>query len=215
MKYLFCLVLIFLLGCKSYDLEDDRKTRVPNINNDNDSVTDFDFPEIEDLGLDEIRENRKECYKYTNHTAKHTLFRDKALFTPIVNCIAYNIDYGLEPICEAENRAKEELKRSNDDDYTDAIEEYLDDLEDQKFDFIEDIFDVADDFEDVCDDLEDEISKEVNEIGERWVRSLAKAGTRLALVKDCERVSKVMINKSDRACSGINFEALYDEHRKK
>ena len=171
-------------------------------------ATDFELPEIDKMGLDEVRENRKECATYTNHTIKmenSPLFR---LLSPVLNCFAYNIDYGLEPICEAENLAKEELERSNDEGYTDALESYLDDLENQKKDFI-DIIKLHDGM--LCDEFGDD----VDEIGESQVRSLIKTGNRVALLKDCERVSKVMESKVDKTCYGISFNALNEKHNKK
>ena len=176
-------------------------------------ATDFELPEIDKMGLDEVRENRKECATYTNHTIKmenSPLFR---LLSPVLNCFAYNIDYGLEPICEAENLAKEELERSNDEGYTDALESYLDDLENQKKDFIDVIYKLHNGI--LCDEFGDEFGDDVDEIGESQVSRSLITGSRVALLKDCERVPQVMVSKVEKTCYGINFNAINEKHNKK
>ena len=217
MKYLLCFILIFLMGCKSYDLDGDRE-RNPRIKKDkgDDTVTEFDFPEIENLDLDEIRKNKKTCSNYDNHTVQHPLLGSVAILNFAVNCIAYGIDKGLEPICEAEARAKEELDRSNDDDYTEALENYLENLENQKDDFIDDISEIADEFYDLCRDFEDEGKDEVNDtVSEGWARKGLNILFRTVAIKDCERTYKVMDSKVELACSGINFEALHKKETEK
>ena len=179
-------------------------------------ATDFELPEIDKMGFDKVQENRKECATYMNHTIKveNPFFN---LSRPTLNCFAYNIDYGLEPICELENLAKEELERSNDEDYTDALESYLDDLENQKKDFIDVIYNLYDGIFNVCAALDkglNEFDKEVmNEFDKELESSTILVASRL--VKECKHVYRVMESKVDKTCYGINFNALNEKHNKK
>ena len=210
MKYLLCFTLIFLMGCNLYDLGAD-KERTPGIKRDKDgAVTEFDFPDIKDLGLDEVRKNRKNCASYKNHTLKNHILEDKALFNSIVNCMAYSIDKGLDPICEAELQAKEELERSNSEAYTEAIEDYLDVLEEQKGDFIDDIRVLSDEFFELCEgDLAGWIDEEIDKSNSSLKRAILKGFDNIAVTGDCRRVYRAMDSKVNGPCSGINFDALY------
>ena len=152
-------------------------------------ATDYEFA---DLDLYEVRENRRECMAYTNHTIK---YYGKGL-SSLVNCIAYNIDKGVKPICEEENLAKEELERSNDENYTYELNIYLSVLENQKQDFVDDIYKLSERVFKICDEREaffDEINKELGV--DDWLSVALGYSVNNRYQKDCESFYKAMNNK--------------------
>ena len=129
MKWIFFTIIFLLSSCKPFSLDDQRKPRTRDREEGN---VRFENPGIDEIGLDEIRENKDDCGNYENHTSKSLFLGDKSPLNRTVNCIAYNIDKGLKPLCDLEKEVKEELKSTRDSRKEEALEIYLNDIENEK-----------------------------------------------------------------------------------
>ena len=189
------------MSCKPYSLDNGRE---PRVRDDARGKTKFEIPDIEDIGLDEVR-NKEGCSDYENHTAKSVFLGENSYLNSIVNCIAYNIDKGLKPVCEQEELAREELDKTRDDRYAEEIEVYLEELEYEKELFIDHIYELADPIYKQCGDMEDEIDKDIDRQTNAFGRAVLRLGSDVLFNSECRRVYRVMESKANLACIDLDF----------
>jgi len=206
MKWIIFLTLFLLGSCKPYSLEQTRD-RTPEVRDSEGGETEFEIPDIGEIGLDEIRASREEdCENYTNHTSQSLVLGDNSPFNPVVNCIAYNIDKGLKPLCELEKDVREQLEKTRDNRKEEELELYLDQIEVEKDQFIDYIYGISDPIYDACADLEDSIDDKIDDkIDSRAWRALTGTFFGLTFNSECHRIYRVMESKANSACANLNF----------
>ena len=212
MKWFVFTVIFLFIACEGFDLDNGRD-RSPKKDSAKGSPV-FELPEIEDLN--EVRENKDECSNYENHTSRSVFLGKNSWANPIVNCIAYNVDNGLKPLCEAEELAKEALSKTRDDYYAEEIEIYLDELEYEKELFVDYIYDLADPVYDYCANVEDVIDDEIDEIRDsnsRIAGTLVGLGADVLINSECRRIYRVMESKANLACINLDFTSFKTRRR--
>lgn len=210
MKWIIFAVIFLLSSCKPYSLDDGKGPRVRD--NEKGRVK-FDLPDIKEIGLDEIRENKDVCKDYENHTSKSLVLGENSPLNPVVNCIAYNIDKGLKPLCDLEKEVREELNNTRNDREAEELDIYLQDIEVEKELFVDHIYDIADPIYDFCEDVEDDIDDKVDEIDNGIARALTGAIADLTVNAECRRVYRVMESKAGLACVNLDFRANSSRRR--
>jgi len=194
------------MGCVPYSVDGGRDRRPPRVTDDNEGRPKFEIPDIEEIGLEEVRNNKDKCQDYTNHTSRSVFLGEVSWANPIVNCIAYNIDKGLKPLCEQEERAKEELRETRDDRYAEEIEAFLSELEDEKELFVDHIYELADPIYDSCEDMEDQI--ETRYIKNRVAKTSYNLLGDILVNSECRRIYRVMESKANLACVNLDFRSF-------
>ena len=216
MKWIIFTIIFLLSSCKPYSLENERRPRAtnPRVTDKEKGRVKFEIPGIKEIGLDEIRENKDGCINYENHTSKSLVFGDNSPFNPIVNCIAYNIDKGLKPLCDLEKEVKEKLNSTRDRREEEELEIYLDDIGIEKELFIDHIYEIADPVYDYCEDFEDDLDDEIDEVGNSFLRGLLGAATDLTINSECRRIYRVMESKAGLACIDLDFRSKLSFRRR-
>jgi len=205
MKWTAFFIIFFLIACEPLSLDSERDV----IQDDGKGRPDFSPPDIENLSGEEVRENKEGCKDYTNHTSRSPVWGNKSPFNPVVNCIAYNIDMGLKPICEQIEATRAELNKSGHDPrYQEEIEIYLQTLEEERALSVEYIYELSDPVYEACGDFEDFLDDETDNIGSNFLRTLGKGASDVFLNSECRRLYRVMEGKANLSCGNIDFSSF-------
>ena len=208
MKWFSFIILFLLISCKPYSLYNDR---TPRFKDSDEGKISFDIPDIEEIGLDEIRKDKESCKNYDNHTSRSLVLGEKSPFNPIVNCIAYNIDKGIKPLCDLEKDVRSELDKTRDDYKARELEYYLDEIEAEKELFIDYIYALADPIYDTCADIEEDFADYTDKIKDDnkfLFGTVVDFAVDVTINSECRRVYRVMDSKAGLACIDLDFRSF-------
>ena len=211
-KSLFLLIILALGSCTPLDhAGDDTRARDRDEAKGEPEWTLPDIGELEDPR--KIRESLDQgsCSDYENNVHVSILGKNSWL-KPLSNCIAYNIDKGLKPLCELEENVKDSLGNSRDEE---ALEDYLILIEEEKEAFLDYIYEISDEIYEFCGDIEDLYDQEVkswerpnDKIGERMLKRFLELGGDLVINRECRSVYRSIDFKAKSACRGLNLSNL-------
>ena len=222
MKRSLLLLIILTLGlgsCTPLDHSDDGDR-----DRDRDSREDtargetrWEIPDIQTLedprsvraGLDQ-----ESCSDYSNTVHVSALGKISPA-RPIANCIAYNIDKGLKPLCELERDARDILDETDDRDDRDALDEYLVIVEEEKDIFLDYIYEISDIFYDTCGDIDDYLDNEykswedpTDKTFERMGKRFLQLGLEVSVSGECKSLYRSIDYKARIACRGLNISTI-------
>lgn len=207
MKFITLLLILFLVGCKPFSLDENSGDK--NVARDEQGKDGkFKIPKIEDFAVDAV--NNKKCHEYENHTSHNIFLGKHSPLNPVVNCVAYNIDEGLKPLCEVEKNVEEEIKREKNDRRKEELELFLEQAKDAKANYLDHLYEIADPIYDSCGDLEDELDEVTDKIKGKndFAGVLYSLTTEVVINSDCRRLYNVIDSKVNLACSGIRFSSF-------
>jgi len=203
MKLIILLISFFLTACEPWSLENER---VSELQDDAEGRTRYEIPDIREIGLNEVREStKKNCETYENHASRSIILGKDSPFNAVVNCIAYNIDKGLKPVCDIEKEVREELDNERNSRRQEELEIYLEDIEAEKALFVDHIYDIADPVYESCADIEDHLDDEIDNINSGIGRALWGFVSDAAFNSECRRIYRVMESKAGLACVDLDF----------
>jgi len=188
------------MACESVDIGD--KDRERNYRGDEGGKS-FEIPDIKKLSLEELNKD-KGCDKYENHTSI-SLFGKYSPTNPIVNCIAFFIDKGLEPLCSLEKEVEEETKVERDSLRREELEVTLEEISYEKEIYLESLYDMSDDVYDVCEETDENIEEGIDKLNRRLLRSLVNLGKTVTVTRECNRIYGVIDSKISTACRGLDI----------
>ena len=204
MKYFVFISVFFLFGCKPFSLEEDEFGE-PRVTDDVIGETDFEIPDIKDIGLNEIRKNKDECKNYENHSSKSVLYGDKSIVNEVINCIAYNIDKGVKPLCELEKSVKAEYDRTRDDRKKEELEIVLNQIEVEKDIFVESLEDIYEPAHKLCKSIEGSIGNKIKKDANKNFKFILDSVADFTINTECKRLYRVVDSKAALVCIDLNF----------
>ena len=207
MKNLFFIVLFVfsaLVACNSPEAERERE----GLRDNNPGVGAFRRASDDKLEDEDPEEEDEDCREYNG--GGFSILGDVSPFQWAQNCIAYQIDKSLAPICEEERDVREALRDCEgrcSDEEIEIWEEHLSAIEDQKYEIADGIYAMADESSNISDELHDKVDS-----SEKWGGSSRPIkrifGSALNMLIDSEvgGFTRVLDSRARMACRGTNFE---------
>ena len=140
--------------------------------------------------------NQENCSNYENNMHV-SLLGENSWLKPLSNCVAYNIDKGLAPICKLEEEAKDILAHTDNRDGEELLEEFLLVVEEEKAGFVDYISEILDNAYTICDDIKNLVEDE----RDYWKRR--SSNTDSAIYRLNAKTMKSLGNTSDTECQSF------------
>lgn len=216
LKFLFLFVL--LASCQPLSLDKDRGDGEGR-RDEARGEKDFKLPNIEDIGLDEIRKkaNSENCDEYDKHTC-HSLVGKFSPLRPFRNCFAKALEESLKPTCELENQYKEALEYYEDEGDRDKVEEIesgLGDIEEQKYEVTDELYLIADEFDKLTEDMIGDIDDKEEEAGNSIFEKFLAGGARVVTRTEVGSFTRCLDARARRLCSNIDFSKIQNRRERR
>ncbi|MBC6416001.1 MAG: hypothetical protein GDA46_06405 [Bdellovibrionales bacterium] len=190
-------LFLFLSTCKGKSVRKDREFKG--------GTSRFEFSNLENLVSLEDLDDLDKCKTYDNHLQKG-LWGEHSPANLVVNCIAYYVDKGVEPLCNLEKEVREEIRVERDSSRRKALEATLEEINYKRENYIENMYNLADPIYDSCNELKDttEDGRERFNEDSKILGTLFNMSVNITVNRECRRIYGVIDSKINTACSGLN-----------